>query len=60
MELENNYNLFDKCAVLKRKRDIDMEVVVREYELMAVSRSLMTADGKLIPGHREKLIFSMK
>ena len=28
-----------------------MEVVVGEYKLMAVPRSLMTADGKLIPGH---------
>ena len=54
VELKYNCNLFARCAVLKGKRDIDMKVVVGDYELMGVPRSLMTPDGKLIPGHSDK------
>ena len=54
VELKNNCNLFGKCAVIKGKRDIDMKIVVGDYELMTVPRSLMTADGKLLPGHTGK------
>ena len=43
--------MFARCAVLKGKRDIDMKMVVGDYELMTVPRSLMTADGMLIPRH---------
>ena len=51
VELKYNCNLFARCAVLKGKRDIDMKMVVGDYELMTVPRSLMTADGMLIPRH---------
>ena len=54
VELKNNCNLFARCAVLTGKRDIDMRIVVGDYELMTVPRSLMTGDGKLIPGHPGK------
>ena len=40
--------------MIKGKRDIDMKIVVGDYELMTVPRSLMTADGKLLPGHAGK------
>ena len=51
VELKYNCNLFARCAVLKGKRDIDMKMVVGDYELMTVPRGLITADGMLIPRH---------
>ena len=50
VELKYNCNLFARCAVLKGKRDIDMKMVVGDYELMTVSRSLTTADRMVIRG----------
>ena len=51
VELRSNCNLFARCAVIKGKRDIDMKIVVGDYELMTVPRSLMKPDGTLLSGH---------
>ena len=48
--------IFARCAVIKGKRNIDMKIVVGDYEMMAVPRSLMTPDGKLTPGHTGKSV----
>ena len=54
VELQSNCNLFARCALIQGKRDIDMKVVVGDYELMAVPRSLMKPDGTLLSEHRGK------
>ena len=47
----HNKIVFARCAVIKGKRDIDMKIVVGDYELMTVPRSLMKPDGTLLSGH---------
>ena len=53
--LKENCNIFTKCAILSQSREVDMESVVGDHELTVVSRSPMTAEGKLIDA-KHKLV----
>ena len=48
VELRSTSNFFARCAVIKGKCDIDMKIVVGDYELMTVPRSLLKPDGTLL------------
>ena len=50
VQLRSNCNLFARCALITGKLDIDMKIVVGDYELMIVPRSLKP-DGTLLSGH---------
>ena len=49
-----NCNLFARCALMQKQRDIDMKKVVGEHELTIVPRSLFNVDGSLLVGAKNK------
>ena len=53
-ELRGNCNLFARCALIRGQRDIDMKVVVGDYELTVYPKSLFSSDGSLLDGSKSK------
>ena len=53
-ELRGNCNLFARCALIQGKRNIDMKVIVGDYELTVYPKSLFTSDGSLLDGGNSK------
>ena len=53
-ELRGNCNLFARCALIQGKRNIDMKVIVGDYELNVFAKSLFTSDGSLLDGGNSK------
>ena len=53
-ELRGNCNLFARCALIRGQRDIDMKVVVGDYELTDYPKSLFSSDGSLLDGSKSK------
>ena len=53
-ELRGNCNLFARCALIQGKRNIDMKVIVGDYELTVFPKSLFTSDGSLLDGSKSK------
>ena len=49
VELRRNCNLFARCALMQKQRDIDMKVV-GEHELTIVPQNLFNVDGSLLDG----------
>ena len=53
-KLRGNCNLFARCALIRGQRDIDMKVVVGDYELTVYPKSLFSSDGSLLDGSKSK------
>ena len=53
-KLRGNCNLFARCALIQGKRNIDMKVIVGDYELTVYPKSLFTSDGSLLDGGNSK------
>ena len=47
-------NLFARCALIRGQRDIEMKVVVGDYELTVYPKSLFSSDGSLLDGSKSK------
>ena len=50
VQLQENCNLFARCALIQGKRDIDMKEIIGQYELTAVPYSLFSSDGAILNG----------
>ena len=48
VELRENCNLFARCALMQKQRNIDMKEVVGDHELTIVPRALFNVDGSLL------------
>ena len=53
-ELGGNCNLFARCALIQWKRNIDMKVIIGDYELTVFPKSLFSSDGSLLDGSKLK------
>ena len=53
-ELRGNCNLFARCALIQGKRNIDMKVIIGDYELTVFPKSLFSSDGSLLDGSKLK------
>ena len=49
-ELNENCNLFDLCALVKDKRNIDMKTVTGKHEFTNNALSIFNSNGSLING----------
>ena len=47
-------NLFARCALIRGQRDIEIKVVVGDYELTVYPKSLFSSDGSLLDGSKPK------
>ena len=54
VELRGNCNLFARCALMQKQRDINMKEVVGDHELTIVPRALFNVDGSLLDGAKNK------
>ena len=53
-ELRGNCNLFARCALIRGQRNINMKVIVGDYELTVYPKSLFSSDGSLLDGSKSK------
>ena len=53
-ELCGNCNLFARCALIRGQRNINMKVIVGDYELTVYPKSLFSSDGSLLNGSKSK------
>ena len=53
-ELRGNCNLFTRCALIQRKHNINMRVIIGDYELTVFPNSLFSSDGSLLDGSKSK------
>ena len=53
-ELRGNCNLYARCALIQGKRNIDMKVIIGDYELTVFPKSLFSSDGSLLDGSKLK------
>ena len=53
-ELSGNCNLFARCALIRGQRNINMKVIVGDYELTVYPKSLFSSDGSLLDGSKSK------
>ena len=53
-ELRGNCNLYARCALIQGKRNIDMKVIIGDYELTVFPKSFFSLDGSLLDGSKLK------
>ena len=57
-ELRGNCNLFARCALIRGQREIEMKVVVGDYELMVYPKSLLSKMAHFLMAANQSLKLS--